>query len=264
MRRSTITNRMLHAPAPPPAQNHKRVVESEENSQDAPRASAATCPKPREGPSITKRILRMLHAPATPPAENHEKVNDYEQDAPRASAATRRKPREGRRLRTDFQGRSTRQRHHPREGRRLRTERERSKRQRRHPPETTRWSLRPEFRGRSTCRRRHPPKTTRSSSIRSRIPRRSTRQRRHPPKTTRGSSSTNRNLRTLGAPVPPPAENHEKVVDYEQNSGDAPRASHAARRKPRDRLRTGFSGCSMRRRCHRPKPCEGRRPRKEF
>ena len=37
--------KMLPAPAPPPGQNSNRVVDSEGNSQDAPRASAATRPK---------------------------------------------------------------------------------------------------------------------------------------------------------------------------------------------------------------------------
>ena len=81
---------------PPPAQNSEEGVDSEKNSHDAPRASAATRPKPREGhPSIPKRILRTL------------------KNAPRASAATRGKQRESRRLQTEFAGRSTRQCGHP-------------------------------------------------------------------------------------------------------------------------------------------------------
>ena len=49
-------------------------------------------------------------------------------------------------------------------------------------------------------------------------------------------------LRTLHAPAPPSAQNHERVVDYRQNSEDAPRASAAVRPKPRKsrRLRTEF------------------------
>ena len=38
---------------------------------------------------------------------------------------------------------------------------------------------------------------------------------RHPPKTTTGSSTTSTILRTLQALAPPPAENCERVVDYE-------------------------------------------------
>ena len=131
MRGPSVTSRFLkrlHAPAPLPAQNEK-VVDYEQNSEDAPRASAATHLKQREGlrcrtefsglstrqhrhppnstkgSSITNRILRMLHAPAPPSAQNHEKVVDSgknSEDAPRASAAVRPKPRKGRRLPTEF------------------------------------------------------------------------------------------------------------------------------------------------------------------
>ena len=41
--------RTLHAPAPPPAQSHERVVDCEQDCDDAPRTKAAARPKPREG-----------------------------------------------------------------------------------------------------------------------------------------------------------------------------------------------------------------------
>ena len=111
--------RTLHAPALPPSPNSKRVVDSEQNSQDAPRASAAACPKQREGrrfstefsglstrqrrhqpktrrrSSIPNRIMRTLHSkrvvdseqssqvygPALPPAQNSERVVDFKQNS---------------------------------------------------------------------------------------------------------------------------------------------------------------------------------------
>ena len=39
----------LHAPALPRGENSERVANTKQNSQDAPRANAATCPKQREG-----------------------------------------------------------------------------------------------------------------------------------------------------------------------------------------------------------------------
>ena len=165
-RRSSNLKRILRtlpAPATLPAQNHERVVDYEQNSEDAPRASTATRRKPQQ----------------SPPAENHERVVDSKQnseDDPRASAVTRSKPRDVCQLRT-------------------------------------------EFRGRSKCQHRHPPDHERV----------------HPPKTARKASIQNQILRMLQAPTPPPAENHKKVVDYEQNSADAPSASAAT-----CRLRTEF------------------------
>ena len=139
-------------------------VDPQRNCQDAPRASAATCPQQRQRrrfhsvfagrstrqrchppktatrPSIQKTILRTLHELALPPAENSEAVVDSKQssqDAPHASAATRPKQQDGRRFRTEFSGRSKRLR--PREDRRLRKEfAERSTRQRCHPRKTAR------------------------------------------------------------------------------------------------------------------------------
>ena len=114
-----MPNRRFRAfgpPASPPAQNHERVGDYEQNSEDAPRASAANRPKPRKGrrlktefcgrstrqrrrpPKTTKgssimdRILRTLHAPAPPSAQHHARVVDYEknsEEAPRANAAAR-------------------------------------------------------------------------------------------------------------------------------------------------------------------------------
>ena len=88
---------------------------------------------------------------------------------------------------------------------------------------------------------------------------RSTRQRREGPLTTRRSSIANRILRTLHAPAPRGAENNEKVVHCEQKSEDAPRASAARGRKPREgrRSRTEFSGCSTRQRREGPKTTRG-------
>ena len=68
--------RTLHANALPRTQNSERVVDSEQNSQDAPCASAATRRKQREGRRLQKNP----------------------QDVPRASAATRPKQREGHRV----------------------------------------------------------------------------------------------------------------------------------------------------------------------
>ena len=60
------------------------------------------------------------------------------------------------------------------------------------------------------------------------------RQRREGPKSTRGSSMANRIVRTLQAPAPRGAKNHERVVDREQSCEDAPRASAGARQKQRE------------------------------
>ena len=105
-----ILRMMLHAPVPPTAEIHERLVDCEQSSEHAQRASAANLRKPREGrrlrteqnsedapraiaaarpkrgSSITSRILSMLHTPAPPPATSHERVVAYEQilaDAPR-------------------------------------------------------------------------------------------------------------------------------------------------------------------------------------
>ena len=87
------------------------------------------------------------------------------------------------------------------------------------------------------------------------------RQRRHPPKTPRGSLIRKRFLRALHAPAWPPAQNHERFVDYEKNSEDAPRASAAAaenhetvvdsKENSADAPRVGVATCR--------KPREGRR-----
>ena len=59
-------------------------------------------------------------------------------------------------------------------------------------------------------------------------------------------------LGTLHSPAPPPAKNHEWIVDYEKNSEEAPRASAATRRKRREggRLRQEFWGRSTCKRRH--------------
>ena len=77
--------------------NSERVVDSEQNSEDALYTRQRRHPpKTTRGSSITSRILRTLHTPALPPAEIHESVVDSNcEDAPRASTATRRKPGEG-------------------------------------------------------------------------------------------------------------------------------------------------------------------------
>ena len=55
-------------------------------------------------------------------------------------------------------------------------------------------------------------------------------------------------------PAPPTAENHERVVDYEQHHEDAPRASVATRRKPRERRHfREFARRTMRQRGYPPK-----------
>ena len=51
-RNSSIPSRVLrtlHAPPPPRCQNSERVIDFKQNLQDAPRASATTRPKQREG-----------------------------------------------------------------------------------------------------------------------------------------------------------------------------------------------------------------------
>ena len=132
--------------------------------------------------------------PAPPPAENHEKVVDYEKK---------------------IWGRSTRPRHHPPQSTRRSSIAKRILRML-HAPQRTRHNpregsrSRTEFRGRSTSQRRLRPKTTRGWSITSRI------------------------RRTLHAPAPRPAENHERLVDCEENSEDAPRAEAANGQKPRE------------------------------
>ena len=171
------------------------------------------------GSSIPNRRLGTLHEPAPPPAQNHENVLDDE---------------------NKFSGRSTRQ--------------------RRHPPKTTKKSSTPNRILRtlhapalpatlnservvhseqksqdappaSTAAR---PKPRDSHRLRKEFRGRCTSQRHQPPKPTRRSSIPNRNFKTLHAPAPPPAPNHETDVDYEEDPEDAPRASAAARPKPRD------------------------------
>ena len=83
------------------------------------------------------------------------------------------------------------------------------------------------------------------------------RQSAQPLKTARGSSIPLRILRTPHAPALPPAENSERVIDSEQNSEDAPRASAPTRRKQCEgrHSRREFRGRPMR---------EGRHSRREF
>ena len=107
--------RMLHAPAPPPAQNIERVTESKNNSPDTPRASAATAQNSEKVVDCEQNSQEASRASAAT-AQNSEKVIDTEQssqDAPEAGAATRGKEREGRRFKAEFAGRSARQRAHP-------------------------------------------------------------------------------------------------------------------------------------------------------
>ena len=174
-------NRILrtrHAPVPRGVENYERVVDREQNSEDAPRASAARGQKPREGrrsrTDFARRSTRQRGRPpktargfaihvqnshgATTGAirrmRNPQRVRrrrkrfavqkQNSEDAPRASAARGRKLREGRRSRADF-------------------------------------------RRRSTCQRREGPKTTRGSSIANRI------------------------RKTLHAPARAPAKNSEGV-----------------------------------------------------
>ena len=134
--------------------------------------------------------------PAPPPAENQEKVVDYQKKSGDAPRARATTHRKAR------------------EGRRLQKEVSGCS-TRRNVPATNHERVfysrsRTEFRGRSTCQRRLRPKTTRGWSITSRI------------------------RRTLHAPAPRPAENHERLVDCEENSEDASRAEAANGQKPRE------------------------------
>ena len=65
--------RTLHAPAPPPAQNHEMVVDSEKYSEEAPHARA-------RGRQFRTLILKTLHVPAPSPTQIHEKVVDSERE----------------------------------------------------------------------------------------------------------------------------------------------------------------------------------------
>ena len=202
----------LHAPAPPPAQNHDPLTKK--NSEDAPRPSAFSHPKQLEG--------------------RHSEQNS--QDAPRTSAATRPKPQEGRRVRRELSGRSTRQRCHLPQttGRPSITKRIlRMLHAPATPPAENHEKVVDYEQDAPRASAATPPKTTRRSSIANRLP--GTLHAPAPPPTRR-SSITNR-TRTLQAPAPPPAGNHQMVVDYDQNSEDAPRASAATRPKPTERRR---------------------------
>ena len=88
---SSIPNRILrtlHAPAPPPAQNHARVVDSEQASQDAPRASATSRPKPQEGRRFRTEFSGLsTHQPRHPPKTVRRSSIPNRLLAPRASAA---------------------------------------------------------------------------------------------------------------------------------------------------------------------------------
>ena len=58
----------LHAPALPRGENSERVANTKQNSQDAPRANAATCPKQREGQRFQTEFIgrstrQRCHAP---------------------------------------------------------------------------------------------------------------------------------------------------------------------------------------------------------
>ena len=141
-RRSPFTpriSRTLHAPASRRAGTSEKVATYAQNIEDAPRTSAPTHRKQRDGrhlqpefrggrstrwrhdapetargSPLTPRISRTLHAPASRRAENNDRVTTYAQnfeDAPRASVTTRRKQRDGRHLQPESRGRSTRQRH---------------------------------------------------------------------------------------------------------------------------------------------------------
>ena len=83
-----------------------KVIELELNSEKAPRASAATRPKPQPLRTPKKEILRTLHAPAPPPAQNRKRVANFGQNseaAPRARANAHPKPRKGRRFQNNAQ-----------------------------------------------------------------------------------------------------------------------------------------------------------------
>ena len=248
-----------------------RRWKDEDNSEDAPRASAQTHRKQRDGrhlqpdfrgrstrqrhdarkttrrSPLAPRISMTLHAPASPRAGNTERVATYVQnfeDAPRASVTTRRKQRDGRHLRPEFRGRSTRQRHHAPETARRSPLTSRISRTLHAPASpcagntervATYCHLRPEYRGRST-RQRHDAR-----------------------KTTRGSPLTPRISMTLHAPASPRAGNTEMVATYVQNFEDAPRASVTMRRKQRDgrHLRPEYRGRSTRQRHHAPETTRG-------
>ena len=83
----------LHAAARSRSRKIQKVVDSNQNSFDAPRAGAPI-PKTRRRSSIPNRIRRTIHAPTLPPAQNNEMIVDSKQnssckqncqDAPRAS-----------------------------------------------------------------------------------------------------------------------------------------------------------------------------------
>ena len=216
----------LHAPASRSAGTNERVATYVQNFKDAPRASAPTHRKQREGrhlqpkfqagstrwrhdapeaargSPLTPRISRTLHAPASRRAENNERVATCAQnfeDAPRASVTTRRNQREG-------------------------------------------CHLCPEYRGHSTRQRSNAPKTTRRSPLTAKI------------------------SRTLHALASRRAASSERVATCVQNFEDAPRASVATRGKQREgrHLRPEFRGRSTRQRTTRGKQREGRHLRPEF
>ena len=269
-----------------------RGCKDEENSADAPRASAQTHRKQREGRHLqpdfrgrltrqrhdarktprgspfTPRISRTLHAPASRSAGTSERVATYVQnikDAPRASAPTHRQQREGRHLRPEFRGRSTRHRHDapqtargsPLTSRISRTLHATASRRAENQREGR--HLRPEFRRRSTRQRHDAPNQREGCHLRPEYKRRSTRQRSNAPKTTRRSPLTARISRTLHAPASRRAGRSERVATCVQNFEDAPRTSVTTHGKQREgrHLRPEFRGRSTRHRHDAPETERG-------
>ena len=175
--------RRLHSPARPPAQHSERVVDSKQNSRDAPCANAPSR-KQREGRRFQTEFSgcsthhfqtdKTFHAPALSPAQDSDRLIDSKEnskDAPRASAATR-----------------------PKQSERVVDSRESCQDPSRasvatRPKQRVSCRFQREFSGCSTHHRHCPAKTASGSSIPKRI------------------------LRTLHAPAPP-------VVDSKQNSQD--------------------------------------------
>ena len=77
--------RTLHAPAPRGAENHERVIDREQNSQDAPRASAGARQKQREGSQFTFKIRT---APQRERFDAHETRRGFAGDASDSHGAT--------------------------------------------------------------------------------------------------------------------------------------------------------------------------------
>ena len=76
---------MLHVPAPRGAKNHERVVDREQNSQDAPRASAGARQKQQEGSQCTFKIRT---APQRKRFDAHETCRGFDGDASDSHGAT--------------------------------------------------------------------------------------------------------------------------------------------------------------------------------